>query len=540
MKPTILFMAENVTLSQVVRLVTLARALDRNRYRIVFACVDFDDLVFRTDDGFERRRISSLDPRVVEAALRSGRRLHDEKRLAAQVEEDLALFAEVRPDLVVSDFRWSLCVSAEVAGVRHAALANAYWSPYAVRREFPVPDHPIVRLLGERVSAEYFPRAMPVAFRYFAAPVNALRRRYGLPAVGSLLEILTHGDHVLFADPPELVPTRGAPAAHSYLGHVPWTPDAPLPAWWDSLPSDRPVVYVTIGSSGDARVLPRVLEALAALPVTGIVATARRVALQSVPDNVKVADYLPGELAARRAAVVISNGGSSTGYQALAEGVPLVGIPSNLDQYLAMTYIREYGAGELVRARNLTARELGHALLEVLHGERYRAAARRARDVIRRTDSRERFRKLVSAAAVGLGLAIAGAPRAQAEEKRPPPSRLLSEIRFTTTNVDGNEGHVVCALFKRDGWLKAPVQVRKSSISAHAARCIFTGIEPGVYAISTFHDENDNGDIDTNFLGIPTEDWCTSRNAHGFMGPPSFDDAKFTYKGGVVRLQAHL
>src|SRR5438309_11465761 len=63
-----------------------------------------------------------------------------------------------------------------------------------------------------------------------------------------------------------------------------------------------------------------------------LVATAGRSKLRAVPRHVHVADYLPAHLAARRAAVVVSNGGSTTGYQALAEGRPILGIAANLDQ----------------------------------------------------------------------------------------------------------------------------------------------------------------------------------------------------------------
>jgi UDP:flavonoid glycosyltransferase YjiC (YdhE family) len=34
---------------------------------------------------------------------------------------------------------------------------------------------------------------------------------------------------------------------------------------------------------------------------------------------------IPGDLAARKASVVVCNGGAGTGYQALAEGTPIVG-----------------------------------------------------------------------------------------------------------------------------------------------------------------------------------------------------------------------
>lgn len=51
----------------------------------------------------------------------------------------------------------------------------------------------------------------------------------------------------------------------------------------------------------------------------------------------------------------------------------------------------------------------------------------------------------------------------------------------------------------------------------------------GTYAIKCFHDENGNGKLDTNFLGIPSEGYCFSNNAVGNFGPASFEDAKFEF-----------
>lgn len=51
----------------------------------------------------------------------------------------------------------------------------------------------------------------------------------------------------------------------------------------------------------------------------------------------------------------------------------------------------------------------------------------------------------------------------------------------------------------------------------------------GEYAIKVFHDENSNGELDTNFLGIPTEDYGYSNNASSWFGPPSWENAKFTF-----------
>ncbi len=56
---------------------------------------------------------------------------------------------------------------------------------------------------------------------------------------------------------------------------------------------------------------------------------------------------------------------------------------------------------------------------------------------------------------------------------------------------------------------------------------LFSGLEPGVYALAVYHDENGNGELDANFLGIPSEDYVFSNYATGTFGPPSFEDAKF-------------
>lgn len=56
-------------------------------------------------------------------------------------------------------------------------------------------------------------------------------------------------------------------------------------------------------------------------------------------------------------------------------------------------------------------------------------------------------------------------------------------------------------------------------------------IPKGTYTIGIFVDVNLNNKMDTNFLGIPKEQYGFSQNAKGFMGPPSFEDASFTVDG---------
>lgn len=117
------------------------------------------------------------------------------------------------------------------------------------------------------------------------------------------------------------------------------------------------------------------LDALAALPVTVMAATAGAIELGSVPSNAFVAPYLPGDAAARRASVVICNGGSPTSQQALAAGVPVIGIAGNLDQFLNMHGVLAAGAGVLLRADRFHEASLRLAVTRLLGDELARQAA---------------------------------------------------------------------------------------------------------------------------------------------------------------------
>ncbi|MEM7702624.1 MAG: DUF2141 domain-containing protein [Pseudomonadota bacterium] len=66
----------------------------------------------------------------------------------------------------------------------------------------------------------------------------------------------------------------------------------------------------------------------------------------------------------------------------------------------------------------------------------------------------------------------------------------------------------------------------------------FNPSAPGVYVISAYHDDNDNGQLDFDDQGIPFEAIGNSRNAVGEFGPPSFDQTKFDVRARSQAPQA--
>lgn len=373
-KRRVLFFAEAVTLAHVARPFVLASALDPIAHEVCIARDPRFQRLFSSHD-FALKELYSISCERFARLLAQGRPIYHLGTLRRYVHDELRLIKEFEPDVVVGDFRLSLSVSAAVAKVPYITIANAYWSPYA-RQRVPVPELPVTRLTGLRVAQALFDLIRPLAFAHHSRPLSRLRREYGLPDFGGdLRRAYTQADYTLYADIPGLIPMATLPPNHCFLGPVLWSPTVPEPTWWQALPMDRPVVYVTLGSSGAAHLLPRILDALGDLPVTAVIATAGRIHLPDPPKNVYVAEYLPGDKAVARARIVICNGGSPTTQQALCAGRPVIGLPSNLDQFLNMQAVARSGAGILLRPHKMTPAALATAIRQLIDDARFARAA---------------------------------------------------------------------------------------------------------------------------------------------------------------------
>jgi uncharacterized protein (DUF2141 family) len=109
-----------------------------------------------------------------------------------------------------------------------------------------------------------------------------------------------------------------------------------------------------------------------------------------------------------------------------------------------------------------------------------------------------------------------------------PPTAVLS---VRVLQLRSNDGQVGCMLYNSAlGFPTDPstaAQKRWCSIKDKTSTCSFDPVTAGTYAVACLHDENGNGKLDTGLFGIPKEGTVVSNHAKGFMGPPSFDKAKF-------------
>ena len=140
---------------------------------------------------------------------------------------------------------------------------------------------------------------------------------------------------------------------------------------------------------------------------------------------------------------------------------------------------------------------------------------------------------LLAIAAAGL----VGVPAASAEA----PATAVLTMRLALKN---GEGQVGCLLFASEkGFPKDPdaaLQRKWCSITRTESVCPFDPVAAGTYAVACFHDENKNGKLDTGLFGIPTEGTVASNHAKGFMGPPSFADARFRFLAVPAELRSTM
>jgi uncharacterized protein (DUF2141 family) len=103
-----------------------------------------------------------------------------------------------------------------------------------------------------------------------------------------------------------------------------------------------------------------------------------------------------------------------------------------------------------------------------------------------------------------------------------------ANLTVAVSGLKSNTGMVKVGLYNSEGtFLKTIYKSITSEIKNNSATVTFVGIPKGEYGISTYQDENSNGILDKNMIGIPSEDFACSNNAKGFMGPPAYEDAKF-------------
>lgn len=368
----ILFFSHAVTMAHFTRPLKWIESLDQDRYDIYLAShPKFRSLV-------TNQQLTFIDVHCIDAAefaktVEQGKPIYDRATFEFHVQEDLRVMEQVKPDLVIGDFRHSLSVSCRLKKIKYINLANAYWSPQ-IKMDYPLPEASIVRSLGESLASVVLAAVLPLALKLSFFKM-AFTHRKSFKSAGlsfsDYRQVITDGDVTLYCDTPGMIPLKSQTSREEFVGPLLWSMPVALPTWWSELNENKKRIFLSLGSSGNQSVLPTILKSLAKMDVEVIVALAgKKIDMPDYP-NVFVTDYLPMEQACKESDLVICNGGSPMSHAALSYGVPLIGVVSNNDQLLNMSHVVQQGAGLMLRHWNISEKKVTDSVNKIFNNANY-------------------------------------------------------------------------------------------------------------------------------------------------------------------------
>lgn len=107
-------------------------------------------------------------------------------------------------------------------------------------------------------------------------------------------------------------------------------------------------------------------------------------------------------------------------------------------------------------------------------------------------------------------------------------------VEVRVSGVTGGKGKVNVAVCDKERFLKQCSHSGSAPAKAGETVVSLQDIPAGTWAVLAYQDENENNELDRNFIGIPSENYGFSRDARGKFGPPGFEDAAIEVKGELT------
>jgi uncharacterized protein (DUF2141 family) len=109
-----------------------------------------------------------------------------------------------------------------------------------------------------------------------------------------------------------------------------------------------------------------------------------------------------------------------------------------------------------------------------------------------------------------------------------------ADLTIAVNDVHSAAGSVFIAVYDSEAGFMKPALVkvsRKLKATKGQVKFVIADLPAGKYAVASYHDENDNGKMDKNAYGVPTEGFGFSNDAQGSGGPPKFAQAAVDFDG---------
>jgi uncharacterized protein (DUF2141 family) len=152
---------------------------------------------------------------------------------------------------------------------------------------------------------------------------------------------------------------------------------------------------------------------------------------------------------------------------------------------------------------------------------------------------RFRFKRFAVSYLLCCALLAASACSSKAQTQvKPLPKQATSTLTVRVTGLRNANGKILMSLMRDSNSVeKRAVEIEANTLSA---RTVFENLPQGVYSVYVFQDENMNGKMDSNEMGIPIEGYGVSNNPERRMGPPDPEETKFTISQPKTEIEIKL
>lgn len=374
------------TLSHISRPLSIAKELRTRGHEVVFAG-ESPKIRFIKAEGFEVLPLHEPDPEVLFGNIREGKlRFVSDEEVERMVEADRALYKAVRPDLVLTDGRFSSLISTQITGLKHAAIVNVSSTAYRAFPYFPLFERVPERLAGRDTLDRINLRLEMFVFDNVMSVFKRLSKRWRLKNTVTATNCLTGNDLTLLSDVPEYFPARGLPRSYHYVGPLTWKAHLPPPSWWPPQKGGMPLIYVTMGTTGAGDFFQRAYELFKASELNAVFTTGAQAGgdMRTIDGRIFVEPFMDGDTVMEECDMAVCHGGNGTIYQALQHGKPVIGIPAIPDQLYNMRRVEALGIGRMISWKDFSNNpsKLLDLVRSVLRDRSFYSNASRFREIL--------------------------------------------------------------------------------------------------------------------------------------------------------------